>query len=103
MTAGRRIEIRGTVQGVGFRPFAVRLARRIGVRGRVWNDPRGVTIEAFGPTLALAAFLGRLRTDLPPSARVLELRSRTIPSEPVDRFTIEPSGERGDKALRAPS
>lgn len=102
MTTGRRIEIRGTVQGVGFRPFAVRLARRIGIRGRVWNDPRGVTIEAFGPTLALGAFLARLRSDLPRPARVLELRSRTIPSEPVDGFTIEPSGERGDKALSIP-
>ncbi|HYQ81198.1 MAG TPA: acylphosphatase, partial [Anaeromyxobacteraceae bacterium] len=44
---GRRIQIRGTVQGVGMRPFVFRLARALGVRGRVRNDAGGVTIEAF--------------------------------------------------------
>ena len=45
---GRRIDIRGTVQGVGFRPWVYRLAHELGVHGRVRNDARGVTIEAFG-------------------------------------------------------
>ena len=35
---GRRIEIRGVVQGVGFRPWVYRLARDEGVTGRVRND-----------------------------------------------------------------
>jgi len=45
---GRRIEIRGTVQGVGFRPWVYRLATEEGVTGRVRNDAAGATIEAFG-------------------------------------------------------
>jgi hydrogenase maturation protein HypF len=45
--AGRRIEIRGTVQGVGFRPWVYRVACARGIAGRVRNDPLGVTIEAF--------------------------------------------------------
>ena len=44
---GRRIEIRGTVQGVGFRPWVYRIARELGVAGRVHNHARGVTVEAF--------------------------------------------------------
>ena len=45
---GRRIEIRGVVQGVGFRPWVYRLATEGGVAGRVRNDAAGVTIDAFG-------------------------------------------------------
>ena len=60
MVEGRRIEVRGTVQGVGFRPWVYRLAREEGISGRVRNDARGVTIEAFGSPEALEAFLRRL-------------------------------------------
>src|SRR4030095_531808 len=45
--AGRRIESRGIVQGVGFRPWVYRLAHEEGITGRVRNDDAGVTIEAF--------------------------------------------------------
>ena len=46
--AGRHIEIRGVVQGVGFRPWVHSLAVRAGVTGRVRNDSSGVMIDAFG-------------------------------------------------------
>ena len=46
--ADRLLEIEGTVQGVGFRPFVARLAARLGVRGWVRNDERGVTVRAVG-------------------------------------------------------
>ncbi len=45
---GRRIEIQGTVQGVGFRPWVFRLATALGLTGWVRNDSAGVTIEVFG-------------------------------------------------------
>ncbi|MBE3033020.1 MAG: carbamoyltransferase HypF, partial [Actinobacteria bacterium] len=45
---GRRIAIRGTVPGVGFRPWAHRAAREAHLSGRVLNDTGGVTIEASG-------------------------------------------------------
>ena len=45
---GRHIEIRGVVQGVGFRPWVYQLARRDGIAGRVRNDSSGVIIYAFG-------------------------------------------------------
>ena len=44
---GRRIEIEGAVQGVGFRPWVRRTAHALRIRGRVVNTPRGVTIEAY--------------------------------------------------------
>ena len=53
---GRRIQVSGTVQGVGFRPWVYRVARQSGVTGRVHNDAAGVTIEAFGDATALEQF-----------------------------------------------
>ena len=68
--SGRRIEVRGTVQGVGFRPFVYQLARRNGIAGRVRNDASGVVIDAFAPAETLDLFLRVLESEAPPSARV---------------------------------
>ena len=38
--------VRGMVQGVGFRPFVVRQARRLGLSGHVSNRSGGVRVEA---------------------------------------------------------
>jgi hydrogenase maturation protein HypF len=85
---GRRIEIRGTVQGVGFRPWIWRLARENGIAGRVSNDSRGVTIEAFGADEALENFLAGIRTSPPPAAEIRELETHSIPPEPSSEFVI---------------
>ena len=98
LVAGRRIEVRGTVQGVGFRPWVYRLAHEEGIRGRVRNDGAGVTIEAFGSPSALSRFVKRLGTEAPPAARVLELRERGIGADPVPDFSI--AGSRDDGARR---
>ena len=57
----RRIEVRGIVQGVGFRPFVYRLAQQLGLTGWVRNDTAGVSIEVDGTAEALDAFARRLR------------------------------------------
>ena len=88
---GRRIEVRDTVQGVGFRPWIYRLAREAGIVGRVRNDALGVTIEAFGGVDALEGFVRRLRGEAPPAAVVGEVRAEPIPLERVVGFEITPS------------
>ena len=40
-----KIEIRGLVQGVGFRPFIYNLALSFGLNGSVLNDGFGVVIQ----------------------------------------------------------
>jgi hydrogenase maturation protein HypF len=99
---GLRIEVRGTVQGVGFRPWVYRLAQRMGVRGRVRNDARGVTIEAFGSRRKLDRFIEQLRTDGPSSARIVDLSAVPIPPQDHDSFVIDASLTFGDKALSIP-
>ena len=57
----RRAVVRGRVQGVGFRYFAERAARSLGVRGWVRNRPDG-TVEtvAEGDDTAVTEYLARL-------------------------------------------
>lgn len=103
MTAGRRIEIRGTVQGVGFRPWVYRVARATGVGGRVRNEPEGVSIEAFGEERALDDFLAALGRELPPAARVQSVDWVTIPAETSAEFIILPSVSAGERRLSIPA
>ncbi len=81
MISGRRIRIRGIVQGVGFRPWVYRQAHRAGVTGRVHNDAAGVTIDAFGDAERLDEFVAALQVDPPPAASVAELSCAPIPAE----------------------
>lgn len=99
--SGLRIEIRGTVQGVGFRPWVYRVANELRVGGRVHNHARGVTIEAFGDDRVLASLVARLR-EPPPPARVLDLATAAIPSEPTSEFSIVHSAEGGPRTLSIP-
>ena len=66
----RRIVVEGVVQGVGFRPFAWRLATELGLAGRVRNAAGRVEIEAGGDSRDLDAFVRRLHDEAPPRARV---------------------------------
>ncbi|HZZ84350.1 MAG TPA: carbamoyltransferase HypF [Anaeromyxobacteraceae bacterium] len=98
---GRRIVVRGAVQGVGMRPFVFRLAQATGVRGRVRNDARGVTVEAFGAPAELDAFLARLAAEKPPAARYDAVEVAAIPAEPaVDFRIVESEGAAASSELR---
>jgi hydrogenase maturation protein HypF len=88
---GRRIEIRGVVQGVGLRPWVYRLAHEEGVTGQVHNDAAGVTIEAFGGQTALENFLRRLQDSPPPAARISALRWQSIPPRGAADFAVADS------------
>jgi len=72
------IRLEGRVQGVGFRPFVVRLARQLDVAGSVCNLLGEVEIVAEGSELALEAFVEHLIESAPPLAA-----PRVIARDPV--------------------
>ncbi|RUL88772.1 carbamoyltransferase HypF [Tautonia sociabilis] len=86
-----RIEVRGVVQGVGFRPAVDRLARSFGLAGWVSNDSRGVSIHVEGDAGRLEAFASALRDHPPPSARIVEIERRPVPAEGFETFEIRAS------------
>ncbi|MGJ5629247.1 carbamoyltransferase HypF [Nostoc sp. CALU 1950] len=71
--ANEEIRVRGTVQGVGFRPTVYRLAKACGLCGDVCNDGEGVLIRVSGSEEALTEFVARLQTECPPLAKINQL------------------------------
>jgi hydrogenase maturation protein HypF len=89
---GLRLSIRGSVQGVGFRPWLWRSAHRLGLRGRVRNVPGGVAAELFGSPEALAELRGRLDDPPLPGARVESVEARPLDGAAPPRLEIVDSG-----------
>lgn len=100
--SGRRIAVRGTVQGVGFRPWVFRLAQELGVRGRVENGPAGVHIECFASPSILDEFERRLSTELPLPAHIDALSSERFRGAPSEGFVIAPSLHGGPRRANIP-
>ena len=65
-----RLDCRGVVQGVGFRPAVHRLASRLGLGGSLHNGPEGVRLDLVGRRADLECFLASLGEALPPAARL---------------------------------
>lgn len=90
----RVIEVGGTVQGVGFRPFIARRASALGVRGWVRNDAQGVTLRAAGPVPAVDQLQAAVSREAPPAARIASVRARAasempdLPPLPAEGFHI---------------
>jgi hydrogenase maturation protein HypF len=86
------ITIKGTVQGVGFRPFVYRTALQFGITGDVSNTTSGVTIHAFGAKNDLDAFVDSLRSSAPPLAliRAIDIEEKSTDAVPAD-FVIAQS------------
>jgi hydrogenase maturation protein HypF len=65
MTKSLHFQIRGTVQGVGFRPWIYRLARQLDLKGFVRNTSQGVCMEIEGPANRVENFVQQVRTNPP--------------------------------------
>jgi hydrogenase maturation protein HypF len=98
----RRLTARGLVQGVGFRPFVRRLARRHGLAGFVRNGPEGAVIEAEGGAEELARFAEELRLLAPPLAVIASLVIIETAPRGGTEFVIQDSAETGEAAALIP-
>ncbi len=91
------------MQGVGFRPFVYRLARRYNLAGWVRNTSGSVEIKAEGEEEALGQFLSALRTEAPPMASIQEITVRPLPPKHHASFDIRKShAEEGKYQLVSP-
>jgi hydrogenase maturation protein HypF len=95
-TVRKRLRVRGTVQGVGFRPHVHGLATELGLTGWVLNDPGGVLIEIEGPEVLAAEFTERLTASPPPLALVTGVESEYLPLKGSAAFMILPSEDEGE-------
>ena len=75
---GRRVELRGIVQGVGLRPRVVRLAHALGLVGGVHNEGTAAVVQAYGTATALRDFEARLRALAGSGLRIDTLRAAVL-------------------------
>ncbi|WP_333764341.1 carbamoyltransferase HypF [Streptomyces sp. IBSBF 2390] len=76
----RRLTVRGTVQGVGFRPHVHRLAAGLSLAGFVGNTGDGVLIEVEGPAGEVDRFCALLAEQPPPLAAVTAVAGEDLPA-----------------------
>ncbi|RZU46355.1 hydrogenase maturation protein HypF [Streptomyces sp. BK022] len=85
----RRLTVRGTVQGVGFRPHVHRLAAEHALAGFVGNTADGVLIEVEGPLPDVERFCELLAACPPPLASVTGIGHEDLPATGTgESFTI---------------
>ncbi len=85
---GIEVYVSGVVQGVGFRYFAKKMAKELGIRGFVKNLPDGrVYVYAVGDAATLDKFISALHRG-PPLAVVRELDVKEVKVEELDDFEV---------------
>jgi hydrogenase maturation protein HypF len=98
-----RVDLRGIVQGVGFRPFVHNLALQLNLAGYVLNSSAGLVAEVEGDPPALDAFVAALKENPPPLAWIQEMQIQELPAAGEAAFTIRASvAETGEFALVSP-
>src|SRR5579864_5543721 len=95
----RRIQVRGIVQGVGFRPFIYNLAQGLGLNGYVLNSSAGVTIEVEGASGELDRFVNRLGPEAPPLAHIEDVVVTQLEPAGYNGFVIRDSREEPGKLV----
>jgi len=92
LNISEEIRVRGTVQGVGFRPTVYRLAKLCSLRGEVCNDGEGVLIRVVGTAEAVETFVDKLQKECPPLAKIDAIaRSPLFDPPTYTDFTITQS------------
>lgn len=87
------IQVKGIVQGVGFRPFVYRLARRYLIDGWVLNAVDGVSIHAEGEAAHIDGFVMEISDNAPAAAKVERILMKEAPLEGCAGFEIRFSDE----------
>ena len=89
-----KVLVEGIVQGVGFRPFVYRIATELELVGYVRNLGNVVEIILQGTDKQLADFIYKLQNELPPIAKINNLRTEDIEIDsPYTDFTIKESSD----------
>jgi hydrogenase maturation protein HypF len=93
-----RFQVRGIVQGVGFRPFVYQLAMKYRLLGEVSNNADGVTIRLEGPATDIEKFHENLIGTPPPLAQITDVEVHSETPAGYRDFSITKSKGAAHKA-----
>lgn len=91
------INIKGVVQGVGFRPFVYNLAKSLNLKGTVTNTTDGLAIDIEGKDIT--SFIDRLPKEAPPLSEINNIDISTMPFHGYGDFKIVKSRDNGSFTL----
>ena len=89
--AGAVIRLSGIVQGVGFRPFVFRNARRLRLKGSVQNTDTGILIKIDGARADIERFFEEIRDRPPALAEIHDSSLSFCSPHGFQDFTIDRS------------
>jgi hydrogenase maturation protein HypF len=102
MKTAKKIRVRGIVQGVGFRPFVYKLAKKHEISGYVLNDTEGVFIHAEGKEADIDRFIINIHAEKPEIARIESLDQSTAEVNNYPDFSINESRKTSEKSTFLP-
>ena len=82
------IQVKGLVQGVGFRPFIYRIAQEHNLNGWVENRNDGVIIKVIGVPESLDFFLKDIKDKAPVASNILSISKEEVKNEIFSTFEI---------------
>jgi hydrogenase maturation protein HypF len=91
------LEIIGIVQGVGFRPFIYRLAKRHNLKGFVLNNTKGVIVELEGEGAQIEEVISKIKENPPPLAQIEKIECESLPVLEYRDFEIRISRKTEEK------
>ncbi len=91
------ITVTGLVQGVGFRPFVYRLARKYNLNGWVVNRTDGLSIRIEGPSSVIPSFIEDLENLAPMVSQIEEILVVMAKYEGLKDFVILASQDNSDE------
>ncbi len=97
-----KISIKGTVQGVGFRPFIYQVATKFSLYGTVLNGTEGVEIVVNASKDKLEEFIEVIKSKLPPLASIDTLKVEQIEPKNFSDFQIIQTDSCGEKTVNIP-
>ena len=78
MKTRTQIQIKGIVQGVGFRPFVFALAEKNALKGQVLNNAVGVLVDVEGEKTQIEQFINALQENPPPLSMIESIESNNF-------------------------
>lgn len=106
MSTGRiskEISVYGVVQGVGFRPFIYRLAKKYSLDGWVLNNGSGVTIHWEGSKKSINYAFDEMLSSPPPLAQITGYKTENSVIEGNSGFIIKKSTNSGGSGALIPA
>ena len=102
MLKSYKIDIRGTVQAVGFRPFVYQLAKRHNLYGTISNGSQGVEIFINASSDTMERFIYDIKLSLPPLAQIDTIDIEVVSPKAFDEFKIIQTQDNGKIEVNIP-